>query len=191
MRSSTAENRADARALADDPDPATARVPIVAAVNTAIVRAAIDLKDVRVLRMDLLFTPQGYRENMRYRGRDVRVREGDGIHLNVAAPRSPRRAVAQALRDTTGALGRNRLMTDVERAPGAGARHCTACARSGAQEHLDRIALVHRAIGIRGVVERQLEIEDLAGSILRLKIRSINSGMELAEVDSRHGVLGA
>jgi hypothetical protein len=76
-----------------------ARVPIVAAVNSAIVRAAEDLKHVRVLRMDLLFTPQGYRETMRYRGRDVRVREGDGIHLNVAGTAIAARAVAQALRD--------------------------------------------------------------------------------------------
>ena len=47
-------------------------------------RAGRDIGGVRVLRMDLLFTPHGYREVMRYRGRDVRVREADGIHLNVA-----------------------------------------------------------------------------------------------------------
>ena len=48
--------------------------------------------------MDLLFTPAGYREFMPYRGRDVRVREGDGIHLNVAGTAIAARAVAQALR---------------------------------------------------------------------------------------------
>ena len=78
-------------------------MPIVAAVNSAIVRAATDFKRVRVLRMDLLFTPMGYRESMRYRGRDVRVREGDGIHLNVAGTAIAARAVAQALRETKGA----------------------------------------------------------------------------------------
>jgi hypothetical protein len=80
-----------------------ARVPIVAAVNSAIVRAAVDLKRVRVLRMDLIFTPQGYRDVMRYRGRDIRVREGDGIHLNVAGTAIAARAVAQALRALSGA----------------------------------------------------------------------------------------
>ena len=34
------------------------------------------------------------------------------------------------------------------------------------QEHLDRIALVHRAIVVGGVVERQLKIKDLAGIYL-------------------------
>ena len=75
------------------------RVPIVAAVNRAVVLAAEHLAGVRVLRMDLLFTPDGYREFMRYRGRDVRVREGDGIHLNVAGTAIAARAVAQALRE--------------------------------------------------------------------------------------------
>jgi hypothetical protein len=75
-----------------------ARAPIVDAVNRAIVLAAEHLAGVRVLRMDLLFTPAGYREVMRYRGRDVRVREGDGIHLNVAGTAIAARAVAQALR---------------------------------------------------------------------------------------------
>lgn len=75
------------------------RVPIVAAVNRAIMLAAEHLAGVRVLRMDLLFTPDGYREFMRYRGRNVRVREGDGIHLNVAGTAIAARAVAQALRE--------------------------------------------------------------------------------------------
>jgi uncharacterized protein len=76
-----------------------ARIPITAAVNRAIVRAGERLAGVRVLRMDLLFTPDGYREVMRHRGRDVRVREADGIHLNVAGTAIAARAVAQALRE--------------------------------------------------------------------------------------------
>ena len=34
--------------------------------------------------------------------------------------------------------------------------------RSGTQEDLDRLALVHRAIAVGGLLERQLEVEDLA-----------------------------
>jgi len=75
------------------------RVTTFVAVNAAIVRAAEDLANVRVLRMDILFTPNGFRDVMRYRGRDVRVREPDGIHLNVAGTLIAARAVAQALRE--------------------------------------------------------------------------------------------
>jgi len=74
------------------------RIAVTAAVNRAIVRAGENVRGVRVLRMDLLFTPQGFREVMRYRGRDVRVREADGIHLNVAGTAIAARAVAQAIR---------------------------------------------------------------------------------------------
>lgn len=41
-----------------------------------------------------------------------------------------------------------------------GGRHCV---RSWPQEHLDRVALVHRAAGAGGLVEGEFEIEDLAG----------------------------
>jgi hypothetical protein len=75
------------------------RVPIVAAVDAAILRAAQVLAGVRVLRMDLLFSPDGYRESIRYHGRDVRVRERDGIHLNVAGTKIAAEAVAQAMRE--------------------------------------------------------------------------------------------
>jgi lysophospholipase L1-like esterase len=75
-----------------------ARIPITDAVNRAIVDAGDHVAGARVLRMDLLFTPDGYREVMRYRGRDVRVREADGIHLNVAGTAITARAVAQAIR---------------------------------------------------------------------------------------------
>jgi hypothetical protein len=74
------------------------RIPVTAAVNRAIVRAGEHLAGVRVLRMDLLFTPNGYREVMRYRGRDVHVREADGIHLNVAGTAIAAREIARAIR---------------------------------------------------------------------------------------------
>jgi hypothetical protein len=51
-----------------------------------------------VLRMDLLFSPDGYRETIHYRGRDVRVREPDGVHLNFAGARIAAREVVDALR---------------------------------------------------------------------------------------------
>lgn len=82
------------------PAPGSAkRVPIFAAVNAAILRAAEQLAGVRVLRMDLLFSPDGYSESIHYRGRDVLVREHDGIHLNVAGTKIAAEVIAEALRE--------------------------------------------------------------------------------------------
>ncbi|MGH2920379.1 MAG: GDSL-type esterase/lipase family protein [Solirubrobacteraceae bacterium] len=53
------------------------------AVNRAIRLAAIGLDRAHVIGFDQLFTPSGYSEVMRWRGQYVRVREPDGIHLNV------------------------------------------------------------------------------------------------------------
>jgi hypothetical protein len=80
------------------------RVPIVDAVNAAIVRASHGLDRVRILRIDLLFSPRGYRANMRYRGRTVRVRAPDGVHLNVTGTKIAARAVAQHVRNPRRAL---------------------------------------------------------------------------------------
>jgi lysophospholipase L1-like esterase len=68
------------------------------AVNLSILAAATGLPRVTVLRMDELFTPDGFREVMPYRGRDVRVRAADGIHLNVAGTAIAAKAVAAELR---------------------------------------------------------------------------------------------
>jgi uncharacterized protein len=76
-----------------------ARRATTSAVNDAIVAAAAGVAGVRVLRMDLVFTPDGYREVMRYRGRDVDVRDVDGIHLNVAGTAIAAKFVAKALRE--------------------------------------------------------------------------------------------
>jgi len=60
------------------------RRPAVHAVNDAVLRAAGDVPGAHVIRLDQVFTPGGrYRAVMRYRGRRLRVREGDGIHLSV------------------------------------------------------------------------------------------------------------
>jgi hypothetical protein len=74
------------------------RREVADAVNLAVVRAAEGLERVTVLRLDEVFTPTGYRDVMPYRGRDVRVRERDGIHLNVAGTAIAARLVAAALR---------------------------------------------------------------------------------------------
>ncbi len=81
------------------PMPRDARhVPVFGAVNRAILRAADGLSAVKVVRMDLLFTPAGYREVMRYRGKNVRVREIDGVHLSISGTAIAATAIARELR---------------------------------------------------------------------------------------------
>jgi hypothetical protein len=77
---------------------ATARTAMTTAVNAAIVRAGTGLAGVTVPRMDLLFSPDGFAEVIRYRGRDVRVRTADGIHLNVSGTAIAAKVVADLLR---------------------------------------------------------------------------------------------
>jgi hypothetical protein len=77
---------------------AARRVAIVRAVNQAIIAAGANLPVVKILRMDSVFTPDGYRDVIRYRGRDVAVRDVDGVHLNVAGTAIEASIVAQALR---------------------------------------------------------------------------------------------
>jgi hypothetical protein len=76
------------------------RAPITAAVNDAIVLAGEGLAGVHVLRMDLLFSPDGYSPAIHYGGEDVDVREADGVHLNVAGQAIEARVVADALHAT-------------------------------------------------------------------------------------------
>jgi lysophospholipase L1-like esterase len=71
---------------------------ITDAVNLAVEQAAVGLARVTVLRLDLFFTPDGFRDVMSYRGRDVRVRERDGIHLNVPGTAIAAKLVAAAVR---------------------------------------------------------------------------------------------
>ena len=68
------------------------------AVNLSVLRAADGLDRVEVLRMHDVFTPVGFRETMRYRGRVIDVREADGIHLNITGQVIAARIVAAALR---------------------------------------------------------------------------------------------
>lgn len=77
---------------------AEARRPIVAAVNRALVAAGTGLPGVRVLRMDLVFSPKGYQESIREGGRDVVVREPDGVHLNASGTAIEARIAAAHVR---------------------------------------------------------------------------------------------
>jgi hypothetical protein len=77
-----------------------ARAAIVTAARSAIVRAASGMRRVRLLRIDRLFTPDGYRETIHYAGRDIAVREPDGVHLNVAGTAIEARETAPAVRAT-------------------------------------------------------------------------------------------
>lgn len=74
------------------------RTEIITATNQAIVQAAKDIKGVTVIRMDSLFTPDGFAEVIRYRGRYVRVRTADGIHLNVSGTAIAAKVIAAALK---------------------------------------------------------------------------------------------
>ncbi len=73
---------------------------VTAAVNAAILRAAKGVNYVTVVRMDTIFTPNGYAEVIRYRGRNVRVRGDDGLHLTVAGTAIAASVIAKAIRAT-------------------------------------------------------------------------------------------
>jgi len=68
------------------------------AVNASVLQAAKGLDGVTVLRLDLFFTPAGFRDRMRYRGRVIDVREEDGIHLNITGTAIAAKIVAEAIR---------------------------------------------------------------------------------------------
>jgi hypothetical protein len=70
---------------------------VVGIVNRAILRAAEGLAGARIVRLDSIFTPNGYREYMPYRGRWVRVRQSDGGHLTATGAAIAAEAVAKAM----------------------------------------------------------------------------------------------
>ncbi|MDQ3871399.1 MAG: GDSL-type esterase/lipase family protein [Chloroflexota bacterium] len=60
------------------------RRPIALAVNAAVARAAARVRGAYVVHLDRVLSPGwSYRDTITYRGRRVRVREGDGIHLSI------------------------------------------------------------------------------------------------------------
>ena len=74
------------------------RLGVTRVVNDAILAAARARPKVELVRLDALFTANGYREVLRYRGRDVDVRDADGVHLSVAGTAIAAKVVADALR---------------------------------------------------------------------------------------------
>jgi hypothetical protein len=72
-------------------------VAIIDAVNQAILRAGTGVPGVTILRTELIFTPDGYRDVMRWRGHDVRVREPDGMHLDVSGTAIAAEAIVRAI----------------------------------------------------------------------------------------------
>jgi lysophospholipase L1-like esterase len=78
----------------------TERRPIVVAANVAIRAATAGVAGVTMIALDRLFTPDGYRDVMRYRGRNVRVRDVDGLHLSLEGQAIAAREVATVIRAT-------------------------------------------------------------------------------------------
>jgi hypothetical protein len=75
------------------------RLKITSAITLAIERAAAGLEGVSVVRVDELFSPGGiYTEIIRYRGHDVRVRDADGVHLNISGTAIMARLLAPQIR---------------------------------------------------------------------------------------------
>jgi hypothetical protein len=70
------------------------------AVNAALRRAAHGLEDdVELIDLPRVFTPRGrYRDTMKIGGKLVRVRQGDGVHLNTTGASLAASMVIRALR---------------------------------------------------------------------------------------------
>jgi hypothetical protein len=81
--------------LPDPRDPR--RVAITDAVNEAVRRATSGRAGAVLVDLDRTFTPDGYRETMPWRGRTVRVREPDGVHLTAAGTAIAAELVADAI----------------------------------------------------------------------------------------------
>ncbi len=75
------------------------RTAIGVVINRSIRKAADGLRGVTILPFDLIFTPFGYREDMRWRGQTVRVRAPDGIHLSAAGTAIAAEVIEAALDD--------------------------------------------------------------------------------------------
>ena len=80
------------------PIPRGERPFATAAVNAAVIRASAGLRGITVARMDIVFTPDGHREVMSYRGREVRIFRQDGVHLTIAGTAIAAKLVAAMVR---------------------------------------------------------------------------------------------
>lgn len=70
---------------------------ITSIINAAVLRAAEGRARTKVVRLDSIFTPSGFRETMSYRGQNVRVRQSDGVHLTTAGAAIAAEAIDKAL----------------------------------------------------------------------------------------------
>jgi hypothetical protein len=70
------------------------------AVNAALRQAAAGLEDdVRLVELDEVFTPGGkFRRSMKVGGKRVRVRQSDGVHLNVTGAELAAKLIVRAIR---------------------------------------------------------------------------------------------
>jgi hypothetical protein len=76
------------------------RQPAAVAVNAALRGAAKKVPGTAILPADEIFTPGGeYRDTITYKGREVRVREQDGLHLSLAGARIAADYVLALLRE--------------------------------------------------------------------------------------------
>jgi hypothetical protein len=90
------------------------RLTITTAITAAILRAAEGQDGVTVTRVDQLFSPDGvYADVIRYRGRDVRVRDSDGVHLNISGTAIMAQLLAPAIEEAL-------AQTDPDAPPAAG-----------------------------------------------------------------------
>jgi hypothetical protein len=80
------------------PIPRGERPFVAAAINDAVLRASVGLPGVSVLRMDVVFTPDGHREFMPHRGHDVPIFREDGVHLTITGTAIAAKLVAAAVR---------------------------------------------------------------------------------------------
>lgn len=74
------------------------RLVVSRAVNLAVERAGAGVPGVHVVRLDLLFSPGGFSEVMRYRGASVVVRDEDAIHLNFRGQAIAAKLIAELIR---------------------------------------------------------------------------------------------
>ncbi|HVF80014.1 MAG TPA: hypothetical protein VNA28_17105 [Solirubrobacteraceae bacterium] len=80
------------------PIPRGERPFVAASINDAILRASAGLAGVSVVRMDIVFTPEGHREVMDYRGSTLPIFRADGVHLTIAGTAIAAKLVAEAVR---------------------------------------------------------------------------------------------
>src|SRR5215204_4731553 len=109
--------------------------------------------------------PRSPERAYRYRRRSVNGRGQDLLSLQ-APPKDASRWFAIRKGSPPGASGRRRSLLSAARTLPAWLALTGRSLRSRAQQRLDRAALVHRAVALRHLLQRQGQVEDLAGGDL-------------------------